>query len=190
LENNQTHILIKSRNGDHLHIRRLSKNDVFALQEFNENLSAKTRSQFLPHIYDVKTILQFVERNNKGIDRIYVAFSQKIIVAYFFLWNFNQTFPILGIGITDLFQGKGLGEKMMGILIDDAKNAKKGGVLLTTVPINETAFQLYLKMGFEYLGVTNNMAGDGRIVRERMMYLPLQQNIARPDIHDFKPPVS
>ena len=74
--------------------------------------------------------------------------------------------------------------------IEDAKKAEKEGILLTTVPDNEVAFQLYLKLGFEYLGDTDNIAGDGRIVRERMMYLPLQENSTRPGNHDFKPPVS
>jgi ribosomal protein S18 acetylase RimI-like enzyme len=187
---NHSIILLKSKNGDNLHIKLLSKNDVITLQKFNENLSERTRSQFLPHKYDEKTILQFVERNNKGFDLIYVAYSQNEIVGYFFLWNFNKTFPILGIGITGLFQGKGFGEKFMSILIDDAKNAKKGGILLTTVLTNQVAFKLYLKMGFEYLRDIDNIAGDGRIVRERMMYLPLQKEISKPGNHDFKPPIS
>ena len=43
-------------------------------------------------------------------------------------------------------------------------------------------------MGFEYLGDADNIAGDGRIVRERMMYLLLQKNSAKPSNHDFEPP--
>jgi len=190
MKSTQTNTVIKSKGEENHNIKMLSKSDVLALQKFNENLSAKTRSQFLPHKYDEKTILQFVERNKKGIDLIYVAVSQNKIIGYFFLWNFNKNFPILGIGIADVFQGKGLGKKMMSILIEDAKNAEKEGILLTTVLANEVAFQLYLKMGFEYLGDTDNIAGDGRIVRERMMYLPLKKNSAKPGNHDFEPPIS
>ncbi len=180
--------VIKSRNGQDIHIEILSDANVQALQTFNEELSEQTRSQFLPHAYDDKTILQYCERNKKNRDRIYVALLQNSIIGYFFLWDFNKPFPVLGIGIADACQGQGLGKEMMNILIEDAKTAGSKGILLTTVLSNETAFQLYLRMGFQYLGDTDNIAGDGRVVRERMMFLPLMAG-AKPDIQDFKPPV-
>ena len=179
---------LKSKNGQDIHIRTLSDTDVQALQAFNEELSEQTRSQFLPHGYDDKTILQYCERNKKNTDRIYVALLQNSIIGYFFLWEFKAPFPVLGIGIADAFQGQGLGKAMMNILIEDAKTAGSKGILLTTVLSNEAAYQLYLRMGFQYLGDTDNIAGDGRVVRERMMFLPLKAG-AKPEIQDFEPPV-
>ena len=76
---------------------------------------------------------------------------------------------------------------MMNILMEDAKTAGKKGIVLTTVMENEKAYQLYIKMGFQYLGDTDNIAGDGRQVRERMMFLPLVVG-SKPSIPDFKPP--
>ncbi len=188
MENKQYRAIIKSRSGQDIHIRLLSEIDLLALQTFNKNLSEKTRSQFLPHNYEERIVLKFIDRNKKNIDRIYVALSEDVIIGYFFLWDFIKPFPVLGIGISDSFQGQGLGKKMMGVLIEDAKANGNNGILLTTVLTNESAYQLYLKMGFKYLGDTDNIAGDGRLVRERMMYLPLKVGEV-PAIHDFQPPV-
>jgi len=188
MTDSQKRAVIKSKSGQDIHIRLLSGIDVSTLQIFNENLSEQTRSQFLPHKYDERIILKFIERNKKKTDRIYVALVKDVIIGYFFLWEFIKPFPILGIGISDLYQGQGLGKQMIGILIEDAKANGNNGILLTTLLTNEAAFQLYLKMGFKYLGDTDNIAGDGRVTRERMMYLPLKENIA-PESHDFKPPV-
>ncbi len=188
MENSQKRTVIESKNGQDIHIRLLSAIDVFTLQNFNDNLSEQTRSQFLPHKYDDRIILKFIERNKKKTDRIYVALVKDVIVGYFFLWEFIKPFPILGIGISDPYQGQGLGKQMIAILIEDAEANGNNGILLTTLLTNEAAFQLYLKMGFKYLGDTDNIAGDGRITRERMMYLPIKEHVA-PESHDFKPPV-
>ncbi len=179
--------LIRNNIGENIRIKRLSAEDITALQHFNTNLSEQTRSQFLPHKYDQKTISKFVDRNDKGIDRIYVALSDDKVVAYFFLWDLKKRFPVLGVGITESHQRQGLGKQLMAILINDAKEARSDGIVLTTVLTNVGAYQLYLKMGFIYLGIIKNKAGDGRIVEERMMYLPIIEN-AVPELQDIEPP--
>ncbi len=180
--------IIQTGNGQEIHIRLLSTVYIQPLQAFNENLSEHTRSQFLPHSYEEEIIRKYIERNSNGTDRIYVALSEAAVIGYLFLWDFKKPFPVLGIGIADAFQGQGLGKKMMDILIEDAKTNGNDGILLTTVLNNEAAYQLYLKKGFVYLGDTDNIAGDGRVVRERMMYLPLAEGVV-PEVHDFEPPV-
>lgn len=179
---------IQSKTGESISLKLLDDSDISLLENFNKNLSEKTRAQFLPHKYNEETIRQYIERNKKGFDRIYVAYFQDEIIGYFFLWDFNKKCPVLGIGIADAFQGKGLGKQMMTILIEDAKTTGKEGVLLTTVLANDVAFQLYKKVGFQYICDTDNVAGDGRVVKERVMFFPLVEN-AKPDIPNFKPPV-
>ncbi len=188
MENSQNRAVIKNKSGQYIRIRLLTDINIQALQNFNDNLSEQTRLQFQPHNYDEKIIEKFIDRNKKNIDRIYVALSEDIVVGYIFLWDFIKPFPVLGIGISDPYQGQGLGKKLMNILIEDAKANGNHGILLTTILTNEAAYQLYLKMGFKYLGDTDNIAGDGRVVRERMMYLPLKDGVV-PESHDFKPPV-
>jgi hypothetical protein len=43
-------------------------------------------------------------------------------------------------------------------------------------------------VGFELVGEVDNVAGDGRVVREYRMFLALQPG-ARPPAREFKPPV-
>ena len=180
--------VLKTRGGEQILIRALSDGDVSALQNFNEKLSEQTRSWFLPHKYDEETISRYVERAKNDIDHIFVALSGQEIIGYVFLWNIQGRFPILGIGITDAYQGQGLGKQIMTILIDDAKAAGCAGIELTTGLDNDRAYQLYEKMGFQYLGDTDNIAGDGCIVRERRMFLALVPG-ARPEKNDFKRPL-
>jgi ribosomal protein S18 acetylase RimI-like enzyme len=59
---------------------------------------------------------------------------------------------------------------------------------LTTVITNARAFRLYERAGFVLVGEVDNIAGDGRVVRERRMFLPLRPG-ARPPPREFKPPV-
>ena len=75
----------------------------------------------------------------------------------------------------------------MAHLIDEARAAGCAGIELTTLPENERAFALYQKVGFTCLGYTDNIAGDGRVVRERVMFLPLRSG-AQPPQRRFGPP--
>lgn len=177
-----------ARNGTRLEIRPLHADLIPALGRFNSSLSPATRAVFLPHAYDELTLARYVERNEAGLDRIYVLCSGPEVVGYFFLWEFDQAVPLLGVGLADAWQGQGLGEPLLRRLIADAQAAGREGVELTTVTTNARAFALYRRVGFEAWGEVDNVAGDGRIVREYRMFLPLKPG-ARPPEREFKPPV-
>ena len=169
-------------------IRHLTKGDVDVLQQFNAALSDKTRSRFLPHAYDGETLARIIARAESGIDHAYVALAGKVVVGYFFLWEIGSFVPVLGIGLADAWQGRGLGRRFMDILIADARAEGCSGIELTTLPENERAFALYRSMGFEHVGDADNVAGDGRVVRERVMFLPLTLGAEVPP-RTFGPPV-
>ena len=173
--------------GRTLLVRPIGAGDGPRLQAFNEALSEKTRGLFLPHGYDEATLARVISRAEADEDRAYLALAGDTVAGYFFLWEFREPVPVLGIGIADDFQGKGLGATFMEILIDDAKAAGRAGIELTTVPGNARAFALYEKMGFSHIRDADNIAGDGRVVREHVMFLPLQDGV-RPPERDFKPP--
>lgn len=177
-----------ARNGTLLRVRRLSEALIPLLQRFNAGLSEQTRSVFLPHTYDEATLARYCARNGDGRDLSYVLCTHSEVVGYFFLWEFDQPVPLLGIGLADAWQAQGLGEAMMRLLIEEARAANRDGVELTTVLTNERAFHLYRRMGFEEVGEVDNVAGDGRIVRERRMFLALKPGV-RPSEREFKPPV-
>jgi ribosomal protein S18 acetylase RimI-like enzyme len=181
-------IHLKTRDGKNILLRPLVIGDGPALQQFNATLSEASRNLFLPHAYDDDTLAHIIERAEKGTDYTVIALAGETIVGYAFLWDFQDPVPVLGIGLVDNYQGQGLGKPLMEHLIDTARNAGATGIELTTVPNNERAFALYCKVGFEHTGNADNIAGDGRVVQERVMFLALRPGAIPPE-REFKPPV-
>jgi RimJ/RimL family protein N-acetyltransferase len=178
---------LPARNGTRLEIRPLTTPELPALARFNTGLSAATRAVFLPHAYDAATLARQVERHAAGLDRSYVVVHGAEIVGYFFLWEFDHPVPLLGLGLADPWQGQGLGAPLLQRLIAQARDAGRAGLELTTVLTNTRAFALYQRAGFVPVGVVDNIAGDGRVVREHRMFLALQSGATPPD-RDFRPP--
>lgn len=175
--------------GETLSVRRLENGDETRLQHFHDNLSPHSQSRFTPHGYDHELLQRYVRRALAGKDRSYILLNDTgTVIAYFFLWDFSTAVPALGIGVADDYQGRKLGPQMVQMLIDDARAAGLDGIELTTLLDNERAFVLYQSMGFTYLGDVDNIAGDGRVITERMMFLALKEN-ATPSSHDFRPPI-
>jgi len=185
---NDIRAILETPSGEKLTVRRLRRGDGPALQAFDAGLSEQTRSVFLPHAYDDDTVAEYIGRSEQNVDRTYIALAGDRIVAYFFLWEIGRPNAILGIGITDAYQNQGLGTQMVQILLEDAKALGLQGIELTTVPDNVRAFHLYEKVGFRYVCDVDNVAGDGRVVRERMMFYPIAPG-AKPSGHAFGPPV-
>jgi len=186
-ENGNIRARLGARDGTEIIVRRLQQGDGPALQEFNEGLSETSRSLFLPHAYSDDRVARVIERSEQNLDLIYIGLVGERVICYFFLWNFNDRSPILGIGITDDYQDQGLGRKLMTILIEDARAADMDGIELTTSLLNARAFALYQKMGFEYMGDVKNITGDGSEVTERAMFLALKPG-AKPAVQEFRPP--
>lgn len=181
-------ILINSREGDEFIIRRLLKSDRIGLQEFGNSLSKQSTATFLPHSYDDDTVNAFLERSETGKDLTLGLFSNDKMVAYFFLWYYTNPIPLLGIGILDEYQGKGFGKKLIQFLIDAARRTNRDGIELTTLPDNHRAYALYEQVGFRHYAEVNNLAGDGRVVTERAMFLQFN-SAASPSVDLHKPPI-
>ncbi len=181
-------ILINSTDGDEFIIRRLLKSDRSSLQEFGNSLSKESTATFLPHSYDANTVNAFLERSEKGQDLTLGLFNNDTMVAYFFLWYYTNPIPLLGIGILDEYQGKGFGKKLIQFLIDAARRTNRDGIELTTLPDNHRAYALYEQVGFRHYADVNNLAGDGRVVTERAMFLQFN-SAASPSVDLHKPPI-
>jgi ribosomal protein S18 acetylase RimI-like enzyme len=175
---------LTTRRGERIPVRLLSSGDVSALQRFNANLSPATRSVFTPHPYDEAAILRLAQRTAEGLDRIYVALAGEEIIGYFFIRYLRDRAPRLGIGIADAYQGQGLGEQMMTVLIGEARAAGCEGIDLTTVRGNVRARRLYEKMGFRYV----YDVGNGGDVVEHRLFLALKPG-AQPEDRPFWPRV-
>lgn len=179
---------ITTKDGKTLTVRRLTKADAKALQTFNADLSDESRRKFLPHKYDDETVEKALARAEAGDDFTLGVFDGDRIVGYFFLWYARQRVPLLGIGLLDECHRRGLGQQMMGVLIEEAKRTGREGIELTTMMDNDAAFALYEKVGFKYYKDVENLVGDGRIVIERAMFYEVKPG-AEPMTGMHKPPV-
>ena len=165
---------IRTRDGAELSVRRLRAGDDAALQEFNRSLSPDSRFKFLPHQYDDATVAKALARSEAGDDLLLGAWDGGRLAGYFFLWYFHARVPLLGIGLLDAYQGRGLGIQMMEILIAEARGIGSEGIDLTTMQHNHSAFALYEKAGFKYYADVENVVGDGRIEIERAMFYEIK----------------
>ena len=179
---------ISTADGHPLVVRRLVAADAVALQAFNPALSPQTLDWFVPHAYDDRTVAKILARSEARDDYILGVFDDDRIAGYFFLWYFTHRVPLLGIGLIDEFQDRGLGRQMMQILIDAAKENGNEGIALTTMLDNHRAFALYEKLGFKYEGDVENVTGDGDVVVERGMFYPIKPG-ARGYDGNYRPPV-
>jgi ribosomal protein S18 acetylase RimI-like enzyme len=174
--------------GEMLTVRRLSSCRADLLEGFFRSLGADSKRLFDPHPSDRVSVERYIERDREGSDVSFLACTGvDVAVAYFFLWEAEEEVPLLGIGISDSHQNRGLGRKLMQMLIDVAKAMDRRGIDLTTMQDNDRAFHLYESCGFRYLGDVPNLTGDGRKVFERRMFLALAGGATPPD-RLFGPP--
>jgi len=178
---------ITTRDGIVLPVRRLIVSDAASLQAFNAALSPDTRRKFGPHAYDDATVAKVLMRSENGDDYVLGAFDGGQLACYFFLWFIRKRIPLLGIGMLDAFQHRGLGRQVMLLLIDHAVAEGCDGIKLTTMQDNHHAFALYRKLGFEYYGDVENQIGDGTRIVERGLFYRIKPG-AQPTVGGHAPP--
>jgi ribosomal protein S18 acetylase RimI-like enzyme len=168
--------------------RLLQRGDEQSLRQFNTGLSKRSKDFFTPHSFSEETLRKIIARTEEGKDRGYIVFDKSRCIAYCYLWYFDTDFPLLGLGVTDDYQGMGLGRRLITIMLEDAGKAGKAGVELTTDLDNDRAKALYESAGFETLGVVENIDGDGSRTEEYHLFYPLVPETIPPE-RVFGPPV-
>ena len=133
-------------------LRQLQAGDAPALLAFYNGLSPATIRTFRP--LREKTTLAVCEeivaanQNRLGQRLDWVAWHVDAIVGWVFIYKLDRAQPELGLGITDAFQGQGLGRALLDQLLRLAAQRALATVYLIVVNDNQRAIQLYHSRGF------------------------------------------
>ena len=179
---------LTARDSETFMARRLAEGDINALRQFYDQLSPRSRRFFLAHGLDNATLRKVMKRSEAEEDLVLGLFAGERLIGYFFLWYFGERVPLLGVGLLDAFQGRGLGRAMIELLIAESREQGKEGVELTTQMDNARAFALYRKLGFRHYADVANLQGDGSVETERAMFYEIMPG-ARPLDTPHAPPV-
>lgn len=180
--------IITLKTGKSVICRLLQSGDEEHLLQFDTGLSNRSRDLFSPHSYSEEVLRKIIARTEEGKDRGYIVFDKSRCIAYCYLWYFDTDYPLLGLGVTDDYQGMGLGRRLLALMLDDAEKMGKVGVELTTDFDNGRAKTLYESVGFMTLGIVENIDGDGSRNEEYHLFYPIVPGAAPPE-RTLGPPV-
>ncbi len=162
---------ITLKNNSKITINKLSKNDPDKLFNYLNDLSEDTKSKFGPHSFDIKTVKEICEEQDKKFLSFIAKNKEEKIVAYIvmklgILEHDSERLESYGLkldrkndvtfapSIIEEYQNLGLGSKMFLHVLKELKkrNSKKillwGGVQKR----NDLAIGFYKKAGFRKLG--------------------------------------
>lgn len=144
-------------------IRRIASGDERRLMEFYNSLSDASKRLFKPLglSTDVDACSRVVRSNRPVRSETYdvVAMDGNCVAGWAFLWRIKTEEPHLGIAVADGYRGKGLGGRLMRVLMDEARRRRKRKVSLIVVQDNRRAVALYERFGFRISG--ERMGNDG-----------------------------
>ncbi|MAG13701.1 MAG: hypothetical protein CMN78_03790 [Spirochaetales bacterium] len=147
----------------HVTIRRIGLADAEALATFYNGLSDESKRLFRPlsENTDKNRCREIVRDNEAETKYDLIAVLGDVVVGWAFVWNIDQPAECtFGIGVSDEWQGKGIGKKLMKRVLGTCRSRDLSTVHLIVVQDNQRAQNLYKQMGFV---VTGTKAGaDGQ----------------------------
>ena len=99
------------------------------------------------------------ELNNKFTQASFIKDNNKII-GYGFITILYENADIDNIAVSNKYQGKGYGNKLLNELIEIAKENKVENILLEVRISNNRAINLYKKNGFEIIRIIKSYYQD------------------------------
>lgn len=135
-------------------LRKLQKEDIKELQKRLNDLSEEDKKLYHPHPFTIEYLNSLL---NLSYDHYFVLEKNGIIVGYSMLRTFGKyPIPTYGQVIWQEYREKGYGSL---ILVETIKQAKKLGyksVKLKVYEHNVIAYNLYIKHGFNKIGMEGN----------------------------------
>jgi len=142
------------RNGQAAFIRLVERTDGPLLYEQMMSMSEESRRLFCPYPFDRSHAEAIAAEagSNRSMRLLALVDSKPAGYAYFTTNNAKRGFPMVGIGVTDEFQGMGLGRSLMDRLVEAARGRGYRGLELHVFKDNYRAQKLYLSLGFAFNG--------------------------------------
>lgn len=136
-------------------LRELRADDKDMINDFFDCMGGESRAMFNRRDYNRCGILK---QCDKPLDdrKYWIATLDGKMAGYVFFLSWNTAIPELGIDVRDELQGKHIGRELMNFAIQIAKDAKCGGIQLTTHTANIRAQALYESVGFVCKGLCKN----------------------------------
>lgn len=137
---------------DDVIIRPIADGDADALEAVYNALGTASKRTFHP-LGDSTTVAVcegIIAENAPNIGKKFdvVAVSGGRIVGWSFLWNLPSDKPAFGLGVTDEWQGRGLGSRLMDHVLAEAVRRGIPKISLTVVQDNDRARSMYERRGF------------------------------------------
>ena len=147
------------RDGSWVRLRTLDPGDSEALAACFAGFSAEARRVFHPHAFDADEARARCEAAYDPERRVLVADtsgSDAAIVGYGFWFAWRGDAPLLGLGVPDAWQGRGVGPALLEALVGMARVAGKARGRLSVYKENDRALRLYGAVGFVIDGETDD----------------------------------
>jgi len=150
-----------ARDGEPYVIRSMQEDDGDALYDFFNSLGSKGRAYYCPHSMERDWLRDMCSkvRTVNSADRFVAEFvrdGKPMIGGYVFLSRVNLPLMSLGIGVSEIFKGQGLGRALLEYVQKRAMEYDRRALRLITHPTNFAAQKLYKSCGFVQVGTAFN----------------------------------
>jgi len=133
-------------------IRPFEKGDRQMVSDFFDAMGGESRAFFDRGGSNKKNGLKMWDGDNSNKADFAAMYGGQMI-GYLFLFDLDKGVPWLGIGVSDEWKGKRLGRMLMRHAEDYCRELGKGGILLMTHVANLRGQGLYIRMGYEHIGM-------------------------------------
>jgi ribosomal protein S18 acetylase RimI-like enzyme len=128
----------------------LQPEDKDRLHHFYISLDKTVTDTFRPFPETTLAIFQKHLEEAKAGHHISIGLDRSTgIVGHGFIMNIDKPHPVFGIGIKDIFHGKGWGRMLMRAVFEKAGEREVKHMALTVLKHNNNALSLYRSFGFK-----------------------------------------
>ena len=140
---------------ENLVIRPLRPEDRDGIEVYFDRLKGEPGVFFNPGDFNRLRFRNYFDGKIKNFT-CYVAEDPEngLIAGVVFLADTQYLVPMLGIGIDNAYSGQGLGARLLNFIHDYARAQGVGGIILNVHFANTHAQSLYMKMGYEQMGIS------------------------------------